>query len=396
MLRGAVVGLGKMGLSHQAILNAHPDVDLVAICDSSAYLLGVLGKYTGIETYNNFEKMLDEVRPDFVLVATPSSLHARMVRAAIERGVHVFCEKPFCLTEADGVELAADARARGLVTQVGYHNRFVGAFQEVKRLLAAEAIGEVTHILAEAYGPVVLRPQGGTWRSKSSEGGGCLYDYAAHPINLVNWYLGAPTGVGGTVLNRIFSREIDDEVSSTLYYPGGQTAQVSVNWSDESVRKMTTRITIWGTGGRIFADRQECQTYIRADEPSVAGYRKGWNVRYTTDLTEPVGYYLRGEEYSAQIDHFVACVLARKLDDENDFASAVITDQVIELMLADAAKGAATTATGGVQAPAPAMTLPEHAKLRAREGIHQLAARSATFRKAATVKYRAARARRSS
>ena len=73
-------------------------------------------------------------------------------------------------------------------------------------------------MLGEAYGPVVLKregrhmaqPQGGGWR--------CLYDYAAHVLNLLNWYLGEPIGVGGTVLEPVFSREIDDEVHSTLYF----------------------------------------------------------------------------------------------------------------------------------------------------------------------------------
>jgi predicted dehydrogenase len=391
MLKGAIVGLGKMGLSHQAILNAHPDVDLVAICDSSTYLLGILGKYTGVATYSDYEKMLDEARPDFVLVATPSSLHAAMVRAALTRDIHVFCEKPFCLSETDGAELVREASERALVTQVGYHNRFVGAFQEAKRVIDAGAIGEVTHVLAEAYGPVVLRPQGGTWRSKSAEGGGCLYDYAAHPINLVNWIMGAPRGVGGTVLNRIFSREIDDEVSSTMYFDGGTTAQVSVNWSDESVRKMTTRLTFWGTAGRIFVDRQECQIYLREDV-DVAGYRKGWNVRYTTDLTVPVQYYLRGEEYSAQIDHFVGCVIAGKADPDNDFASAVVTDRVIELMIADAAKGASTL--DGEQVSKLASEVPTGMLLR--QAASQLARRAEHYRNSAAERYRAARAARRS
>jgi predicted dehydrogenase len=373
LLRGAIVGLGKMGLSHMAILNAHPDVELAGVCDSSGYMLGVLGKYTGITTYSNYEKMLDEVRPDLVIIATPSSLHARMVQAAIVRDIHVFCEKPFCLSVDEGVQLAADASERGLVTQVGYHNRFVGAFQEVKRLLSAGAIGEVTHGLAEAYGPVVLRPQGGTWRSKSAEGGGCLYDYAAHPINLVNWYLGAPSGVGGTVLNRIFSREIDDEVASTLFYPGGQSVQVSVNWSDESVRKMTTRLTLWGTRGRIYADRQECQVYLREQVPDLPDYRQGWNVKYTTELTEPVRYYLRGEEYSAQLDHFVARVQARKVDGENDFNSAAMTDAVIEQMITDAAKGPSTTRSDDLDDRASEAAAPSTRKTIAQWSAERLA-----------------------
>jgi predicted dehydrogenase len=189
---------------------------------------------------------------------------------------------------------------------------------------------------------VVLKPKGGTWRSQRNEGGGCLYDYAAHIINLVNWYIGEPTGVGGTVMSRVFSREIDDEVSSTLYFPKEKTAQISVNWSDESYRKMTTRVTIWGENGRIYADRQECQAYLRDTARTPDGYEHGWNVRYTTELTEPVWFYLRGEEYSAQIDSFIHQVKEQRIDGVNDFASAASTDKVIAMMVADAQKGAST------------------------------------------------------
>ena len=74
---------------------------------------------------------------------------------------------------------------------------------------------------------------------------------------------------------------------------------------------MTTRITVWGTAGRIFADRQEIQVYLRDSAVVPAGYERGWNVRYATELTEPVGFYLRGEEYSAQIEHFAELRRAR-------------------------------------------------------------------------------------
>jgi predicted dehydrogenase len=298
--------------------------------------------------------MLRELDLDAVLIATPSRTHASMVRKALERGLHVFCEKPFTLSVEDAEELTALAREKGAVTQVGYHNRFVGAFAEIKRLLDAGAIGEITHVLGEAYGPVVLKPKGGTWRSKKDEGGGALYDYAAHPLNLLNWYLGAPVGVGGTVLNPIFSREIDDEVHGTLFYESGASARISVNWSDESYRKMTTRITIWGTEGRIFADRQECQVYLRDTATAPEGYEHGWNVRYTTELTEPVGFYLRGEEYSAQIDHFVTRVRDGAVDGINGFESAAETDRVIAMMIADARKGASTATLDDGAQPAPA------------------------------------------
>lgn len=350
-IRLAVVGLGKMGLSHHAMINAHPRVEVVAICDATGYVLDVLNKYTGVPTFTDFDAMLRDVALDAIIIATPSSMHAKMVKAALGKNIHVFCEKPFCLDTADGEEATRIATENGLVNQVGYHYRFVGAFQEVKRLLEQDAIGEVTHMLAEAYGPVVLKPKGSTWRTQRAEGGGCLYDYAAHPLNLLNWYFGAPTGVGGSVLNSVFSKDTDDEVFGTLFFDGGKSAQISVNWSDESYRKMSTKITIWGKNGRITADRQEVQVYLRDTATLPDGYQQGWNARYTTDLTEPVWFYIRGEEYSAQLDYFVSCIeQKRSHDNVNSFASALLTDRVISMMIADAERGPSVAADDALPA----------------------------------------------
>jgi predicted dehydrogenase len=333
----AVVGLGKMGLSHLSMIKAHPDVNLVGVCDATGYLLDILAKYTGVTTYKDFVKMLDEAKPGAVIIATPTHLHAGMIREALRRGIHVFCEKPLVIDPAESVELTALAAEQGVVTQVGYHNRFVGAFREVKKLLDAGALGQVNTALAEAYGPVVLKASGTTWRSQRATGGGCLYDYAAHPLNLLTWYLGEPESVSGSQLTSIFSAQIDDAVASTLHYPNG-TAQIIANWSDESQRKMTTKITLWGEHGRIYADRQEIQVYLRDTAPIPEGYTAGWNVRYTTELTEAPWFYLRGEEYSAQLDAFVQRAQGRESRGENDFASAAVTDEVIAMISQDAVR----------------------------------------------------------
>jgi predicted dehydrogenase len=59
-------------------------------------------------------------------------------------------------------------------------------------VLESGALGKLHHVRAEAYGPVVLRPKGATWRAAKSEGGGALYDYACHAIDLMNFLAGAP------------------------------------------------------------------------------------------------------------------------------------------------------------------------------------------------------------
>ena len=329
MIRMAIAGMGKMGISHVAIVRAHPQVHLVAGCDRMDYLNDVLSQHTGLKCYTDYEKMLSENKLDAVLIATPSSSHAAMVRKAFDNGIHVFCEKPFVLNVEEGQALVDMAEARHLVTQVGYHYRFVGAFKEAARVVRSGALGKIHHVRAEAYGPVVLRPKGSTWRSQKAEGGGALYDYACHAIDLVTFIVGEPSSVSGVVQQPVFSRDVNDEIYCSLHFPDGASGQLCVNWSDESFRRMSTKISVWGTNGRISVDRQECQIYLRGAHPGLPDTPEGWTVRYTTDLTNEVWFYLRGEEYSAQIDHFVSRVATGTFAGENTFKSALAADRVV-------------------------------------------------------------------
>ena len=336
MIKAALVGLGKMGISHQAIITAHPDVELVAVCDAAKYMLDLMAKYIGIKTYSDYQTMIDAEDLDCVFIATPSRFHGEMVRYALERNLHVFCEKPFCLDVEEGSMLAEMAAERKLVNQVGYHYRFVGAFREARRLLKLNTIGRVHHVRTEAYGPVVIRPKGSTWRQNKKEGGGCLYDYACHAIDLMHYLIGAPHTVAGTVLNNIFSRDVEDEVYSTFYFSDGITGQLAANWSDPSYRKMSTRIMLWGTKGRLNVDRQECQIYLNEPSDGEPGLVAGWTVKNTVEMADPVWFYLRGEEYSAQIDHFIQCIKSGNCETESTFASALVTDRVVQMLLTDA------------------------------------------------------------
>lgn len=335
MYKAAIIGLGKMGLSHLSIANAHPDIQLRCVCDTSRYVLDVLQKYTGVRTYTDHTRMLREEQLDCLFVATPSRYHTDIVTAALESNLHVFCEKPFALEPQTGYRLAELAERKRLVNQVGYHYRFVATFNEAKRLLDRKVLGDLHHVRVEAYGPVVLRRKGITWRSHKSEGGGSLYDYACHALDLTNYLVGCPIAVSGSVLNSVFSDSVDDEIYTTLKFAPGFHGQLATNWSDESFRKMSLKLSLWGTNGRMNVDRQELQIYLRSSVESAENLAPGWNSRYTTDLTPPVWFYVRGEEYSAQIDHFVQCMRTDSPASSN-FRSASDTVLVANMMRQDA------------------------------------------------------------
>jgi len=127
------------------------------------------------------------------------------------------------------------------------------------------------------------------------------------------------------------------------------------------------------TKGKIIADRQELQVYLRDASDAPTGFNKGWNTRYTTDLTEPVWFYLRGEEYSAQVDHFVETIKAGRTDTRSTFRSAVDTDLVTYAMMKDADRKIGVAArTEVVSAPRPAVT--SMASTLQRRGMRDLSA----------------------
>lgn len=336
MIRAAIIGLGKMGMSHAAILGGLPNVELVAACDMDSLLQSAFKKLTKIQMFTDYKKMIEEVKPDCVYVVTPTKLHYDMVMFALEHGCHVFCEKPFALTVEQGEKMVAMAKAKGLVNQVGYHNRYIGTFNEMKRLLAEGVIGKPFHFMGEAYGPVVLKSKGGTWRSDKKNGGGCIEDYAAHVLNLINYVTGSNlVDCKGTQMPSIFSNEVDDAVYGSLYLANGLKGQISVNWSDDTVRKMTTSIKIEGDGGKLEADATTLKIYVKENKPKY-GLEKGWNFKYITDVTPLVDFNLRGEEYTAETQAFINSIVTGKVDERNSFETALQTDYIIKKMEEDA------------------------------------------------------------
>ena len=331
-LRGAIIGLGKMGLSHAAIVGAHPFVDLVSVCDTSSLIMEGFKKYTNVTVHNDYIKMFKIENLDFTVIATPTKFHYNMVKSAFDNNINVFCEKPFCLTSSEGEELVKLAEHKSLINQVGYHNHFIGTFRELQRLLRKNVLGELVHFTGEAYGPVVTREAVSTWRSRPEEGGGCLFDYASHVINLIQEIIGRPSKINGAMLKSVYSRTVEDAVYSLLTLENGVSGVLLVNWSDETYRKMSTSLTIQGKKGKIICDSTEIKIFLK-ESNNEEKLDKGWTIKYITEFALPVNFHLRGEEYSAQIDHFIVNVMNKSNGSINTFEQGLCTDKVIEMII---------------------------------------------------------------
>jgi len=329
MLRGGVIGFGRMGLTHYSILNNHPEVKFVAVCDSSPFMLRNLHKHMGVETFEDYRKMIDKMDLDFVIIATPTIHHAEAIKYAIKNDVHIFVEKPFTLNPEEGREIVNMLQGKKLVNQVGYVIRFSDVFQKVKEFLDSGMIGDLLSFKMEMYGPTLLKSSKSSWRAKRESGGGCLYDFASHSVDMINYLMGPPKGVVGSVLKSIYSTNVEDAVYSTFIYPDNLSGILMANWSDASFRKPSFRMELFGKDGKIVADLHAIKLFLK-EEKKERDLTKGWNTLYVTEFGKPVRFYVRGGEFTSQLDYFIDCVVNKTPGEVCNFEDGLSTDVIID------------------------------------------------------------------
>jgi predicted dehydrogenase len=334
-LKAGFIGFGRMGITHFSILNTNPLVEVVSVADTSKNMRNILNKYIKVKTYSDYRQMISESQLDFIIISTPTDSHAEVIRHSLDNGLHVFTEKPLAMTPKESEGIIKQLEGKNIVNQVGYVNRFNEVFMEVKSLLERNTIGELKSFTSEMYGATVLKGAGSSWRSKHKTGGGCMYEFASHCIDLVLYFLGLPDKVAGSVLKSIYSTGVEDMVTSSLIYNNGVSGTITVNWSDESYRKPTNIVTFFGTKGRIVADKHAYKIYLKEDNPK-NGFQKGWNTRYITDFAKSVRVYLRGNEFTRQLDSFVSAIANGEHDTLSGFKDAYQTDLLMEKIRLDA------------------------------------------------------------
>lgn len=328
MKKIALIGVGKMGMSHLAIANMTPGIEVAAICDTSKPLLWFVEKNTKFNCYSDYKKMIDEVPLDGVMVLVPNAFHFDLAKYCIEKGITIFVEKPFTLSYADSKTLVDLAKEHNVKGQVGYVNRFNPIFQHVKKILDQNVIGEVSNYINRMTGGVVLKENKG-WRNDYSKGGGCLFDYGPHCFDLSTYFFGTDVQVQSSVLKKVFSTAVDDVVYATLMHNDKIVGLNYINWSDSSVRKATNSIEIMGSKGKITASKQELSIYL-TEENSELGLEKGWNQIYVTDESTDVPYYLRGEDFSRQLMNFSDLLNGKVEEAISSLFSASVTDRLLE------------------------------------------------------------------
>ncbi|MEA3521927.1 MAG: Gfo/Idh/MocA family oxidoreductase [Campylobacterota bacterium] len=211
MIKIAIIGMGIMGKNHYRVFKEIPEVEICALCDV------VQNEEYEAPFYTDVETMLDEVSPEAVIIAVPTFLHKTVALQCIERGIHIFIEKPAASTADDAKIIAKAAAMKGIRSCVGHVERFNPVVQGLKSELEGKEIYSVAITRVGPFPPRIADV-------------GVLTDLSVHDIDLIRFI------TGKNILDKVIfkSRKIhnhhEDNAVLGFELENSIIANITTNW----------------------------------------------------------------------------------------------------------------------------------------------------------------------
>ncbi len=139
-----IIGVGYLGMQHARILSYLEEAELKGVADINFRKAVEIGNRHGVQYYENYENMLDEI--DAAIVATPTSEHFSISMKLLKQGKSVLVEKPITETVEQGEELVTTAKKNGIILQVGHLERFNPAVEATENLISEPKFIEVQRL----------------------------------------------------------------------------------------------------------------------------------------------------------------------------------------------------------------------------------------------------------
>jgi len=290
-LRVGLAGLGSMGRNHLRHLASREGCILAAVADPEPSLVADAVARTGAAGFGDALEMVGQADLDALVVATPTTSHAALAHAAIERGLATLVEKPLAATVEEGIGLVDAARARGVPLQVGHVERFNPAVLELGRRIEKGWLGTLYSITSRRAGPFPARIRDV----------GVTIDLATHDADILSWVAGErPSRVYAETAQRLHATN-EDLLFGLLHFPSGATGMLDVNWLTPAKRR---QLAVVGEAGMFELDYlTQRLTFTSADVGSptiIDGYA-------TTFEGNVVGIEVASREpLAAELDAFLA------------------------------------------------------------------------------------------
>ncbi|MBR5739305.1 MAG: Gfo/Idh/MocA family oxidoreductase, partial [Lachnospiraceae bacterium] len=259
-IRTAVVGIGNMGTAHASCLMRGdvPGMELAAVADiresRRAYAKEA---FPGIAVLETLDQVLEEVRPEAVIIAVPHPKHVFLAEKVLKAGCHLLLEKPEDISVSRALELNAIAEKTDKVFSMMFNQRTNPLFQKARELVQSGALGALkrsTWIITNWYRTESYY-RSGDWRATwKGEGGGVLLNQAPHNLDLWQWIVGLPSEVTAfTAVGKYHDIEVEDEAQIFTRYADGS---VGVFLTTTGEYPGTNRLEIQGTQGKLVLEER--------------------------------------------------------------------------------------------------------------------------------------------
>jgi predicted dehydrogenase len=224
-LRIAIIGCGGIAQVHLAALKTFPDVEVVAGVDIDPARLKVMEETWGVkQNYKEWKKMLKEVKPDAVIIATPNGIHAAPAIDAANAGCHVMTEKPMAMNPGECEKMIAAAKKAGVKLAVGFQYRYHPYSEFLIRQREAGTFGDVMFVKCQALRRRGI-PNWGVFGQKKLQGGGPMIDIGVHVIEMAHYVMGSPKPVAAA--------------GNTWTYLGNKSSDISSMWPNWDYKTYT-------------------------------------------------------------------------------------------------------------------------------------------------------------
>ena len=326
ILRGGVVGFGKMGLLHSAIVNVSKTATLCAVAESN----GIMRKYCSVlmpqvKFYENFQEMLEKEKLDFVFITTPPSSHIPIALVCHKHNCHFFIEKPLCLGAPSALPLLDALTVSPRVTMVGYMMRYDDIFRRAKEMLDRKVLGRIISFSATTYVSQLFKAGKG-WRYDPKEsGGGVLITQGIHAIEIMCWFFGMPRVVNART-NSFYSKKVEDFCHVVLAWPNGVTGWLDSSWSVDNHRMFETSFLINGEHGSLIVNDDTLKLYLRQEHD---GLKPGWTLQTKPELFHGAEIDIGGPQFTRQDVAFLDAIVSGKVV-ENDLQNAYGIQNVVD------------------------------------------------------------------
>jgi predicted dehydrogenase len=300
-----LIGCGRVAQRvHLPILAGLPQVRLAAIAEPDPQLRERAGRQAGCKAVSDYATLLGMPAVEAVVICVPSGLHADVTVAALNRGKHVYLEKPLATSLEDARSVLSALERAQTSGMIGFNYRYHRAYQELRRHLRSGEFGASVAAHTVLAAPEEALPD---WKRHRDTGGGALLDQASHHFDLIRFLFGDEIEEVSAQLRS--QRSEDDTATVQVKLAGGLTVQLllSINTVNED------RFEIYMEKARLSVDRYRSPSVEIVTDSKPVSWLSG--LRSGLDSVKHAGYVWetyrspgREPSFRTALAHFVDAV----------------------------------------------------------------------------------------